>query len=442
MKAFIFPTGCTVSPFNLPPAEIPVVDTSFRAFVEKCLTDLRIEPVYVTDHAADAADEIQKRRESGRETLLLEDDLFFTPRLIKRFLKEARTGGKPVSFASVDSLFVSRNTALQGIEPIETAGGVRCFPYNLVYIPEGNTGEKVAFNEKSTSKNGKNSTFPEVAAVRPLPFTHKERRIPLEGVERFMGVKAETAFSLEGIVRLTHWSHILTVNMLAFASMWTTVSPGTVLRGLGRILTAVPPTRSRIKRRLVFTGKGCKIHPLANVELSILGDNVTIGPFVNIFASCIGDGVSLEQHVSVTGSFIGAESMLSNFGTINASVLFPRVYISQPGCQWSVLGERVKMTPLAQFADMMIDPTFTREVRVMHEGRMQPSGRKFLGAAVGQNSIIGTGIWGAAGLEIPAETVIIRQPHRILQKMPDPPVKPGVPYYVSGGTLKQVHPQK
>lgn len=433
MKAFIFPSGRTISPFGLPPWEIPVTDTSFGMYMNKCLSDLRFEPVFVKEQPAAVIEEIRKHVESGGEVLLLEDDLFFTPRLIRRFLKEARSENKPVSFASAESLFVTRNIALQGIESVE-AGGVRCFPYNLLYFPGGSAiGETV-----NTPENAEGLSFPKFTAVTPFPFIHKERKIPLDGVERFLGVKAETAFSLEGIVRMTHWSHILTVNMLALAALWTTITPGSILRGLSRLLTTVPPTRNRLKQRLVFKGKGSRIHPLASVELSILGDNVTIGPFVKVFASCIGDGVTIDQHVSIIGSFIGAESLLSNFATINASVLFPRVYISQPGCQWSVLGEQVKMTPLAQFADMMIDPTFTREVRVKHEGRLQSSGRKFLGAAVGQGSIIGTGIWGGAGLEIPAGTVIIRQPHRILQKMPESPIEPGIPYYISDGTLKPV----
>jgi acetyltransferase-like isoleucine patch superfamily enzyme len=375
------------------------------------------------------------------ETLLIDDDIFLTPRLLRKFMKEARKGGEPVYFASAESLFVSRNSALQGITKVETTNGP-VYPYRLAWLPNGrNPAEYADTPEDHPAIQGKFSQG-NTAPSPPFPgmkmhlFRHKERHIPLKNVEKYMGVKAETAFSLEGIVRLAHWSHILTVNMLAFASAWADFTPGNIARAAWKVMTTFPPTKSRLKRRLVFKGKGTSIHPLANVEFSILGDNVKIGPFVNVFASYIGDGAVLDQHVSVTGSFIGGESVISNFSTINASVLFPRVYISQPGCQWSVLGELVKMTPLAQFADMIPDPSFSTEVKVMHDGRRVSSGRKFLGVAIGPRSIIGTGIWGAAGLEIPAETIIIRQPHRILRKMPESPIIPGVPYYVSDGTLK------
>ncbi|MFC1890652.1 hypothetical protein ACFL4G_12940, partial [Thermodesulfobacteriota bacterium] len=181
-------------------------------------------------------------------------------------------------------------------------------------------------------------------------------------------------------------------------------------------------------------GRGCRIHPTATVEGSILGRGVTIGAHATVFGSCLGDGAVVEMNAIVRNSVMGAGTTLTSNCRINFCVLYPDAMAGQSLLQVSILGERAVLMTSGFTFDMKI----TRPINVDFRGERVSLGTKYIGCCFGHESVIGAGVWLNAGLEVPNGYMIVREGERVIRRVP-PGLPPRVPLVPVDGVV-QVHP--
>jgi carbonic anhydrase/acetyltransferase-like protein (isoleucine patch superfamily) len=192
----------------------------------------------------------------------------------------------------------------------------------------------------------------------------------------------------------------------------------------------VIPTRARLLRAASRIGEGCEIHPTAVIEGSILEPGVKVGPFAVVRFSRVGEGSWIQDHGKLTLSVLGARSLVSAGSTVNFCLGHEQASFSQILMQLSVLGRRAITTG----GGFLMDMRFDGEVRVMHQGRPQGVGSRFLGSAIGHDTMLGTGFWLAPGRSIPNGAVVVRDPDRVVRRIPAR-VEPGTVLVPRNGAL-------
>ena len=217
------------------------------------------------------------------------------------------------------------------------------------------------------------------------------------------------------VMTLHHWVHILWANQIAsgYVARATPTWKG-ILKVLWSVLRAGSLNKWKILRKFSSQGKKCDIHPTALVEGSILGDGVSVGPYARVLFSTVGDGVSIMGGAQVEFSVLGERSVVSQLSVLRFSVLYPEAMASQYLMQQSVLG-RSAMTTGGAFT---IDLNFEKPIQVPLDGKLHSTGQRFLGSAFGHRCRIGTGFYLASGRTVPNDYFLIRNPARVLTKLP------------------------
>ncbi|MEZ4238055.1 MAG: hypothetical protein R3F59_18295 [Myxococcota bacterium] len=218
------------------------------------------------------------------------------------------------------------------------------------------------------------------------------------------------------VLTVHHWAHLLWANQAAEAMLVRRIP---AWRGALRLLWAVIRARSltmwRVMARLNTVGRRCNIHPTAVVEASTLGDDVTVGPFARVLMSRVGDGATIMSGAEVELSTIGAGATVAQRCGLRLCVLYPEAMASQVLMQACLIGRRTLTVPGSYSIDLNLD----RNIRVALDGALHDTGTRFLGSAFGHDCRIGTGIWLASGRTIPSGTVLVRDPDKVVHRIPE-----------------------
>lgn len=329
--------------------------------------------------------------------LVLSDDVFLTEHALRAFL-DAIPKGKRVAarFAVTDSLFLRDSAPLQqGIDPPEAADVAAVFP--VMFVP----------NARPASMDVETVIVDLEVEERPfedLPrvFTNDEPIL--------------IPFTSRPIMRLSHWIHLVRANQYALLSLVISFRERPKWRNAlslaGLVLKSFPPTRSRVARALVQKGKGCKIHPSAVVEASILGNNVEVGPHAIVQACVVDDDAVFQPHSHATMSVIGKGAVLSKQTWTNLVVLFPGA-VQAAHAQMSVFGRDSFVATYSPLQDLSLEG----EVKVEAGGKVVSCGSRFMGVCIGHEAKVGGGVFVAHGRAVPNGAVVVKNPQDILRKV-------------------------
>ncbi len=404
MNCHLLATGTRIEPFRDPIGDTPVANRALSAWQQRVAETCGLDSV--------AADQPVQG-----PCIVWADDLFVTRSMLRAFL-DAVDQAPPVRPAALRieaSALLAQCAALQDLdlEPVDDDHASATLP--LWYLPAGHQGPP-----------------PAAESCQPLVVQPRERleRIPVP--EQWFGTsELLVPLTTQAAMRLRHWSHVIAVNRLAWAldyldrPRWRQVATL-----IWAVLRAGIPTRRRVLRTISRIGPGCDIHPTAVIEGSILEPGVRVGPFAVVRFSRVGAGSWIQDHGKVTLCVLGAGSLVSSGSTVNFCVTYPGASASQHLMQLSVLGRRAITTG----GGFMMDMRFDREVGVLHDGRVQSSGSRFLGCAVGHDAILGTGFWLAPGRAVPNGATVVRHPDQIVRRLPLE-VEPGTVLVPSAGGL-------
>ncbi len=407
MRCHIVPSGVLITPFLDPIGETLIANRTLRAWQEEAMG--RSGLVLAEEGLPPEG-----------PCVVLQDNLFLSAPLLRAFVAASRRAppNAPAALELSDSAMVAEYHHLQGIAPHPDREGTARARYPLFYLPPG-----VRFEDARETPTGQWAT---------LPIKPRERVFEFDVPEHYFG-KQKLRYPLTAMsaMVLRHWVHILRANLMAQAvdaldqPRWRRT-----LRTLWALLTALPPSRARLMRRMSRIGRDCRIHPTAIIEASTIEDGVTIGPHAVVSFSRIGARSWIQELAKVSLSVLGEKSFVSSGTMLNSSVLYPQAAASQRLMQMSVLGRRSITTGGAFLMDMRFDD----DVRVPLDGRLQSLGTRFLGSAIGHEARLGTGFWIAPGREIPNGVPVVRDPAHVVRRVPRD-AAPGTVLVVRGERL-------
>ena len=344
-----------------------------------------------------------------REFLVFVDNLYVSPALLRTFLKARRREAPRtpcVQLAVADGPFTAFSQ-FAGEQPPVAAGSRRGYRYGLY-----------ACRLESPS------SIAALDGAEPLLVDAGQRRLTLPFSSRLptmsdlhVPVTDRVAFEL------TSWVHLWMANLtfIAVAFMGRVRSGRGLVWLAGRAalgaLTAFSLRPYSIALSIlgqwVVRGRGCRIHPSAVVEASILGRGVDIGPQCVVRGSILGDRVRVLEQSVVDGSVLGDDVLVNPQGLVKVTVAYPRAVFNW--IQAGVVGESAFLGALCRPLDMKVEG----EVRVRHRGRLVGTGLSFLGCCIGHRSFVSADSVIAPGRLIPNDHRIVSDDSRHIREVPE-----------------------
>lgn len=394
--AVIAPSGACIAPFGDAVGQSQVLGRDLRRIQEEAL--------------ADAGLTLLPEAPKDEPYLLLSDRTWVTEAALRRLLAQAQP---PARLKVVDPLWLELTLALQELpEP-----GV----YEVALLPAG--------------------APPSFVGVPPvvvdLGFEH--RPAPVDHPAMAHAMPKGIAFSDAAVHQIDHWMHILRVNWMAMSA--TIAREQNRFRRLnilvkiwriaGLLLRARSLNPYRLAAALTRPGKGCKIHPTAVVEASVLGEGVEVGPFAVVRGSVLADRARVEEHAVVNMSVLGEGARVGRKGTANLCVLYPGAMLAMgTGYQASLLGRDAFMA----WSVAIFDLSFRDHVKVWHKGQRVSSGTFFLGACLGHRVKLGAQVTLGYGAEVPNDSFVVGSADHVLREL-----EPGAgPHRVVSGVARSV----
>jgi len=170
--------------------------------------------------------------------------------------------------------------------------------------------------------------------------------------------------------------------------------------------------RQKLIKHTNQIGKGCHIHPTAQIEGCVIGNNVHIGPFCCLRSSIISSGACIREHSAVNFSYIGEKAYLMGCSVFNAMV-GKQASVFSPMFYNSIIGERSFLSGGSGFSDFNANGKTI--VTTIDDKEIQ-SHLLFLGSAIGQECFIGADLIFSPGRIIPNGSHLIN--YNLIHKMP------------------------
>ncbi len=431
MKAYRVRTDVVITPFMEHVQDSLIGFKRLQDYQRDVLADFDIDIVDVQH-----IDQIE-----DKDFILFYDNVYFTRRCIKYFLKALRVKDRSARLAIPDSLFVRKYEPLQDLQYIEREN-IKGRAYNLFYIKD------------RESLNGLDSIeplfikFKEIVYRQPIP--------PNMFGKHFFEQPVTTSIAFH----INHWVNLLNANQMEIIVKWVeyiTSHPFWVIyrlllatiaflfSGIINILRFNSLSSSfsmenfigTIMRWMNVIGKNCEIHPSAILEFCIIGDNVKIGPQSYLKASVINDNVIIEEKTKITFSMIDRNCYISQITILNGVVAYPDGDVCIDGMQFCMSGRNVKLTGLARPMDLK----YGGKISVIYRKKPCEVNLEILGSCFGHRCFIGPDIYIAPAREIPNDAVIVPHQNDVLYKIPEQ-IRPGVPMVIEDGTLKEFSIEK
>lgn len=243
---------------------------------------------------------------------------------------------------------------------------------------------------------------------------------PLPALDPETGTKAEIPMSDAVLVNTQHWSGVLWANLLSLApGLWGLLlgkSPARAVfsaaRGLARARSRQPDL---LAQAASVVARGARVHPSAVVEASYIGPGAEVGPGAIVRQSIVGAGAVIEPQAMLIASAMGPGARIRRRAWIKYSVLMDNA-VHGGVAQLAVLGPGATTKGLSALMDQRLGGP----VRVKRNGGLHPVPLGFLGVGVGARTVVGSGVWVAAGRTLPPDKWVVRAADTVLAR-PDAP---------------------
>lgn len=413
-RVFVAPADAVIPPLDAPARDAWVLERPLSELMSRELAaaGLSIERVSSLDEAADRA----QREPDGAFALL--DSVACSRLVLRRFVSAARRAGPGAHTCALPrGVAIDNMGHIDGLDAREAPGAsgsaahVWTAPLHFV--------------------RGKVS----LASASPLVLPYKESvsRVPFPPV---IDGKRDEQFALSEsyLCNVSHWVHVLRVNLAALPAFWfERLRSGGYVGGvswfLWRALCGFPWAGGRLQDALRLVSWKTKIDHTARVGLSVVRRGATIGALANVDSSFIGEGANVGDGAQVYGSIIGPGAWVGRNSVVVGSLVYPGALAGQILMQVSLLGRDSCAFTNSGFYDL----NFSRTIRVAHRGRIVDSGSQFLGVCVGPEARVAAGVWVASGREIPARAMLVKPPGEIATRIGALPA--GEPVVVRDGAL-------
>lgn len=363
MKAYIQRIDKRIEPFDEPARDCLVLNKTIADTQAELLGKAGIEIISVSETL---------QISDANEHLLLGDNVYFTPELLKEFVERSRRESGTTVCALKNGVTTLRTAvSVQDVKICQTHT-----EYNLRYFP----------------KSGCEKT-PRAVVIEPDKFSASLMMPVHMCVDR----KYSIPMTEKLIAQIDHWANLWVINVVAILSEGARLQRSSKMKLFYLALKARSFNKWKILRQLNKIGKNCDIHPTAYIEGSTIGNGVAIGAGAIIRESVVGEGSFIGNGVVVEESVIGEGSTILN-GHILYSVLYPHSFSVAEMVSASLVGRDTFMGLNSTLTDFRFD---RKNVTVLKNGITLDSGNIFLGSCLGHGVYLGSGCIVAPGRIVP-----------------------------------------
>ena len=390
MHFWIFSATDLISPFNERPNQARIFDRPLSSWHDELCSEIGAKlKIYEYEQVITGP------------ALLVEEGMWVTPKVIKKFLELVREATRPTALALSEGEVTEFSGALQNLHRIEV-GEVPVLVYPVLYIPP-----KVSFTCREFE--GWEISELDTAILEPA-------LVPLElPVHPILSESGIIRYPLTDVmpVRVRHWTHIMKANLAALLTWGYDMMKERPLALLWAVIRACSFNKYKVMNKLVQKGKNCDIHPSAVVEASVLGDNVRIGANAFVRFSHLADRSYVGEGCQVMYSVLGEGAGVSRMGLVSGCVLYPGANSGHYGIQLSLVGREAFLG-----ADVMLtDFSPSGFIKVLDRGRLVSTGSRLLGCAVGHEAKL-LRVVVNPGREIPNKAQILGPINEFVSKIP------------------------
>lgn len=418
-RAVLLSCPAPIAPFGEPAKDAlltgqPLSDTQAQAFERNLGFELvRVDTPAEAKAACEAAS-------AGAPVVLLLDRVYVSDKAAKDFLKATKGQRTPCALTLTVNASVDYTLPLQAV----LRDGERVV-HDVLRVDGADLPEPEGDDPEAWIRRIQATATPvevekrEIVAEVPLPTIG-------EGEKRTLRYPVTSTV----VVSVSHWVHILWLNQIAFGIRWMELLRRHPLWGIWRALTAFSLNRHKLLDRLVWTGRGCDVHPSAALSASILGKNVRVGANATVRNSIVGDGAVIEDHAVLLNTVVGADCLITTNSFLVSDVVYPEATVGNYKLQVCLIGRGAFLNAWASF----VDAKFVGHVKVSEGGKLVSSERAFLGSVVGHRAKVAAKVLVQPGREIPNDAVVVMRPDEVIRDVPED-LPPGVPLVRDRGTL-------
>lgn len=257
-----------------------------------------------------------------------------------------------------------------------------------------------------------------ISAAPPAELDPRERLLPF-GFKSPTGDDVRVALTDRLALPAGHWLQLLWANLLGLGpSLWRALLspslPVALLKLGAASLASCSVDPWRVGAELVRTGRGCRVHPRAVVEASVLGDGVQIGAGAIVRGCVVADGAIIEDQALVEGCVISAGVRVQRKAMVKYAVLAARS-VAAGIMQLGVLGPDAVL----KYGGILMDVNFNAGVRVRVGEGLAPAPFGMAGVCLGRGSTVATGVHVAPGRVIPPGLTVVADTSTALRVIPD-----------------------
>lgn len=397
IKALIVKTDTVIPPFNDHCGDILILNENLRDYQARILSAAGCSYKFI--------ERVAVKDENLDNTIIFDDDLFFTPEFLNEFIECALKKGARVVRATVEkTLFTKQIAVLQHLRENESI-----IEYPLYFCKSGNFDTAAAEN----------------AVINPDEF-YESGHFPdhMIGKDHF-----KFCVTSKAIVRVCEPIHIAMVNMAANFARLARYRKLSVFEKLGVLFKARSISEAKILSAVSRVEKGAKVHPTAVIEGSVVKSGAIIGAYAVVRFSVIGAGAYIDDHSAVKFSVIGDKAYIANNNVIFFSVVYPRAFLISGPYQFSCFGyDSAVMNSIP--SDYRLDG---KTISVMCSDGVKDTGLRFAGSIIGHRTRIAAGLIIAPGRMIPNDITLYPDPSAVITKVPaEAALKKGAWFFIDG----------
>lgn len=386
-----------VPPFNEPASQLTIGIEPLKIHHDRLFTSLFKQDL---EYGAPLSDP-SEMRQIREPAVVYRDNLWFDSEFLNAFIQRARAAGKAcrAAFPKDDRAFHTYTLPLAGgFEHTYDADGNPICLADLWYFPKGFTSDIVPIVIPSDCREKGFYSVPDFMTMEQGDLTHYLTARAILSIESWVHVYF--ASIIFGVFSRGHRfeEYVKTHNFRTLKLLW---------RGLLELKQVLSTSE------VVKVGKDTVIHPSAQISgPTTIGDNCFIGPGVVIDNCAIGDNVSIDQGCQLMLSTVANNCFLPFRCALYLTAVMESTIIAQNTClQMCVLGRNSFVGAGNTFTDFNLlaqKPIRASNIR----GELEPIGQIVLGAGIGHNCRIGSGMVIFPGRMIESDVVLVASPER------------------------------
>lgn len=319
--------------------------------------------------------------ESGADTLVHRDNLYFNELFIKEFIKKAQEANGPVRLA-----FSNQDPAIkQHVLPLATSliEEGELLLADMWYLPNGISQYKEA---------------------QPLIIATESRERGYYHIPPYMATEfGDLVYQLpkKAFVTIESWVHVFIADILfgifTYGANEEDLINSSWRRKLSILSSAIMEQKPVLSSsKLVRIGKNANIHPTAKITgPAIIGDNVTIDAGVVIDACIIGNNVTISQGCQLLLSVISDGCFLPFRAALFMTTMMENSMVAQNTClQLCVVGRDSFIGAGTTFTDFSVlsDKKAATLKAINSNNKLTDSNFFVLGGCVGHHCRLGAGL--------------------------------------------------